>query len=240
MKLQVLGSSSKGNAYILTADNGDIVLLECGVRFADVKKAINFQVSKIKFGLISHSHGDHSKYSKSFLDGGVKIFTSSDTIKATKISHHGWQHLMPKTTVHIGDWSIKGLDVKHDTQNFAYILQYKSNKILFITDCYFIPFKVPGVTNLIIEANFSNEIIDENGTPVFLHKRITTAHLSLDLCKDFIINSDRSVLNNIVLIHLSDTNSHADHFKKTIEAATGKVTHVASPGMSIDFDTRPF
>lgn len=240
MKLTVLGSSSAGNSYILTSDTGEVLLLECGIRFSEVKKALDFNISNIVGCLVTHRHGDHSKYVKSYLDAGIKVYTSTETIKGTKISSHNWMHLMAKVTVHVGDWSFKGMDVKHDVQNFAYYITHRDNKIIFITDCYFIPFKASGLTNIIIEANFSDEILNESGTIEIVRKRVVTSHLSLDLCKDWLVNNDLTSVNNIVLIHLSERNSHEQHFKNVIQGATGKPVSVATPGMSINFAARPF
>lgn len=55
-KLKCFGSSSSGNGYILENEN-EALLIECGCRFMDCKKAMNFQISKIVGCLISHEHG---------------------------------------------------------------------------------------------------------------------------------------------------------------------------------------
>ena len=46
MELKILGSSSKGNCYLL--DNGnDCLMIECGIPFKDVQKAVNFGIWKV-------------------------------------------------------------------------------------------------------------------------------------------------------------------------------------------------
>jgi hypothetical protein len=46
MELRVLGSNSSGNGYILT--NGvETLILECGIKFSEVKKSLNFNISTI-------------------------------------------------------------------------------------------------------------------------------------------------------------------------------------------------
>lgn len=55
MKLKVLGSSSKGNSYILEAEN-EALILEAGINFNEVKKALDFNISKIRGVCISHEH----------------------------------------------------------------------------------------------------------------------------------------------------------------------------------------
>ena len=58
MKLKVLGSSSSGNCYILESDT-EALIIEAGLPFMEVKKALNFNVRKIVGVVVSHSHGDH-------------------------------------------------------------------------------------------------------------------------------------------------------------------------------------
>lgn len=55
MQLVVLGSSSKGNCYLLQNEN-DCLIIEAGVRFKEVKEVLDFNISKIRGVLISHEH----------------------------------------------------------------------------------------------------------------------------------------------------------------------------------------
>jgi len=56
MKLKILGSSSKANSYVLRSSKGEVLLLECGKKLLDVKKALNFDLSNIVGMVISHVH----------------------------------------------------------------------------------------------------------------------------------------------------------------------------------------
>lgn len=56
MFLKCISSGSKGNAYALQGKD-EILLLECGKSFIEVKKAIDWQILKIKGCLLSHEHG---------------------------------------------------------------------------------------------------------------------------------------------------------------------------------------
>lgn len=240
MQLTVLGSSSSGNGYILSNEDVAIVI-ECGLPLMEVKKALNFNIKKILFGWVSHSHGDHSGKIKEYLNAGIQIYTSEDTIREMGIHHHNLHPIEPKVQYMIGDFVIKCYPVKHDVTCFMLLLKTPNdNQICFITDTHFIPYSPKGINNLIIESNFADEILNDSSAPVFLKKRVLTSHLSFDLCKDFLKNMDKSVLNNVVLCHLSDRNSHAEYFKKEVELLTGKTTHIAEKGMSINFDKKPF
>ena len=57
MMFSVIGSGSKGNGYILHNDN-EALVIECGVPFMEYKKALNFNIAKIKGCIVSHKHLD--------------------------------------------------------------------------------------------------------------------------------------------------------------------------------------
>ena len=63
MELKILGSSSSGNCYILENEK-EALIIEAGIRFIEVKKALNFNMRKVVGCLISHQHNDHAKYAK--------------------------------------------------------------------------------------------------------------------------------------------------------------------------------
>lgn len=65
MILQVLGSSSKGNCYLLEYKN-KVLILDAGVSFKEVQKALNFNIENVIGVLITHEHMDHLKYTTDF------------------------------------------------------------------------------------------------------------------------------------------------------------------------------
>lgn len=56
MQLTCLGSGSDGNCYLLESKD-EILVIECGCSLKEVKKALNFDLSKIVGCFISHVHG---------------------------------------------------------------------------------------------------------------------------------------------------------------------------------------
>lgn len=57
MVLKVLKSGSSGNGYILDSEK-EALILDMGVRFIEYERALNFNMKKIKGGLLTHSHLD--------------------------------------------------------------------------------------------------------------------------------------------------------------------------------------
>ena len=55
MRMICIGTGSKGNGYIIDTD-GELLILDCGYPLMEVKKALNFDLTKIVGCFISHSH----------------------------------------------------------------------------------------------------------------------------------------------------------------------------------------
>lgn len=56
MRIKCIDSGSHGNCYLLQIGSGAI-LLDVGVAWKEVLRAIDYNLSAIDFALITHSHG---------------------------------------------------------------------------------------------------------------------------------------------------------------------------------------
>jgi phosphoribosyl 1,2-cyclic phosphodiesterase len=246
MKLKVIGTGSSGNAYILS--NGDeALLIEAGVNIKEIKQALDFDFSKVVGCLVTHRHGDHAKSINEVMKLGIETYALMDVFKHTGfslISKRG-NEIISKKSFQVGNFKILPFDVKHDVPCVGFLIEHtECGRVLFITDTYYCKYTFPGLNNIIIEANYSKEIIDKKFGPdsdkEFLRNRILKSHFSLANCKDILSANDLSQVNNIVLIHLSDSNSDEKQFKKEIHELTNKNVIVASNGMNIPFLKTPF
>jgi len=127
----------------------------------------------------------------------------------------------------------------------GFLIRYKKeNTFCFITDTHYVPNTITGLNNIIVECNYSEGILEERSAsgalPMNVRNRVLNSHISFDTCRDFLLANDISKVNNIVLIHLSDGNSDARKFLSDMRAETGKQIHIATPGMKIDFNSKPF
>ena len=245
MKLKVLGSSSKGNCYLLTDDTGQTLAVEAGVRFSEVQKAMGFETSNLIGCLITHEHGDHAGNLEKFCRNAVDVYTSKGT--ASSFSKHHRLHTVESGVIfHVGNFRVYPFDVIHDAaEPFGYLINHpESGNILFLTDTFYSEFTFKNLNNIILEVNYDREILERNiesgrMNPA-IRKRIITSHMSLDTAKDLLQANDLSQVNNIILIHLSDGNSHADNFKREIESLTGKTVTVADAGTELIINITPF
>jgi phosphoribosyl 1,2-cyclic phosphodiesterase len=164
----------------------------------------------------------------------------------TLVMHHHNLHAVPEKVVQkIGEFSIMPFSLVHDVKCYGYLIKHsESGQIVFITDTLFCHYKFKGLSQIIIEANYSEEILDENlqsgKTVPKVRERVVSSHMSLETCKEFIRSNDLSKVRNIVLIHLSSSNSDAAAFSSEINQMTWKKTFVAEAGMNIKLNKDPF
>lgn len=242
MKLTVLASSSSGNGYILHNDS-EALIIEAGVNFKEVQKALDFNTSIVSGCLVTHEHGDHAKYVKDYIDRGIKVYTSEGTtIKLNLSGERKPVSVQPKQVFNAGTFRIMPFDVIHDAaQPFGYIIDHpESGKVLFLTDTHYSTYKFKGLNHIIVEANYVDEIVDDlvnsGKLELFRYKRIHNSHMSLHTCKRLLEANDLSEVMNIVLIHLSDGHSNEEQMKREVIEQTGRLVHVASKGMTIPFN----
>lgn len=236
-----------GNSYILEASNGEALLIECGVRMDRIKKALNYKMSRVSGCLVTHEHQDHCKAVHEVQAAGIDIWASAGTHIAMGTDKHHRSKVAKSTyAFNCGTFKVKAFDAQHDcAEPLCYLIYHpECGLVLFLTDSYYCQYVFEGLHNIIIEANYAQDIVDrrldEGSGKKFLRDRVLESHMSLDTCKKTLKSYDLSAVNNVVLIHLSDGNSDERRFKKEVEEVTGKTVHIARPGMTIPFNKSPF
>lgn len=231
VSIKTLASGSRGNAYLLS-DRQSSILLECGINFRDIQIATDFKTSDIIGCLVTHEHKDHTKGLKDVLKNGMDVYASAGTIEAEGIKHHRLNVVAARKQFTIGNWTILPFEVEHDaTEPLGFLIANGSEKILFATDTYYVRYKFKGLTKIMIECNFSIDILDENiaagNIPPFLKKRLLQSHFSLENVIEFLKANDLSKLKEVHLLHLSDGNSNEAEFKRKVQEVTGVPVYIA-------------
>ena len=246
MELYILGSSSDGNCYIIQNET-EALVLECGVSFTKVKKALDFKISKVVGALVSHEHGDHADYINDFLQARIKVFMSIGTESKLNLKSKFQPILIvDMLKIKIGNFSVIPFKVKHDAaEPFGFLINHPdTGNVLFATDTYFLPNRFANLNNVLIEANYRMDLLKRNieagRVPSVLRDRTLQSHMSFETCKEALLANDLSQVNNIVLIHLSNGNSNSEEFQRDMQEATGKTIHIADSGMIIPFNKTPF
>lgn len=238
MRLKVLATGSKGNCYLLEGEN-ERLILECGIRYKDILKGLDFNLSNVVGCLVSHEHKDHSKAITDILKAGIDVYTSKATAEACGATGHRIKHIESEKQFNVGKFTIMPFETQHDCEgSLGFLIQHTElGKLLFITDSYYCQYNFKGLNHIMIECNYSKEILEENiekGLNQVLANRLLKSHFSLDHVKEFLKANDLSQVKDIALIHLSDGNSNAKQFKSEIERLTGKPVYVADKGLELE------
>jgi phosphoribosyl 1,2-cyclic phosphodiesterase len=231
IEIEALASSSAGNCYRVT-DGVTPILLECGIRYKEIQRGFDFKMSEVGACLVTHEHNDHVKSINDVLKAGIDVYASRGTFETLGITHHRIKPVKSKEQFQIGTWTILPFDVQHDvSEPLGFLLMNQlGEKLLFATDTYYIKYRFSGLTHLMVECNYSLDILNENistgRVSKAMKKRVMKSHFSLDNVKDFLRANDLSKVQEIWLLHLSDNNSNAERFKTEIQELTGKMVIV--------------
>lgn len=232
IQITPLASSSAGNAYRIT-DGHTPLLLEAGVRFKDIQRALDFKISELAGCLITHEHLDHCKAVVELMRAGVDVFASAGTLNAHGLLGHRARPVHARQPFVVGTWTILPFDVRHDVaEPLGFLLANQNgDKLLFATDTYYIPYRFNSLSHLMVECNFSERILNENiaagRVPPIMKRRLLRSHFSLENFKQFIQANDMSQVQEIWMLHLSDSNSDAAAFRQEIQALTGVPVYIA-------------
>lgn len=245
MQLRVISSGSVGNCYLLENET-ECLIIELGTQFKAVKQALQFNLKKVVGCLVSHEHGDHSKAVVQAANSGLDVYMSPGTLKALDLENHRLKTVVHNQKFWVGNFRVLAFNVKHDcAEPLGFLIHHPDcGTVCFITDSLFVEYNFPPLDHLIIEANYCEKIIHDhviNGRIANVRAdRVICNHMSIQTCIKFVQTQDLSNVRNIVIVHLSDSNSNAAEFKDKMQRATGKKAVTASKGQIINFSTNPF
>ena len=245
MKLHVISSSSAGNCYVLESEASALVI-ECGASPETMFARTGIDARKFVGAVVTHEHGDHAAHIGKYADRAIDVYASRGTLAACHIDKAYRAHaLRPMQSVTVGDFVVRAFDVKHDAaEPFGYIIEHEEcGKVLFATDTHFIRynFKSLRLNHILIEANYSQEELDDNIARGAMNPaqaaRVRTSHLSIDAACDMVKANETAELSTVVLLHLSNANSLADAFaaqmRKTARFAR---VFVADKGLIVELN----
>lgn len=239
--LKILGSSSKGNCYLLETEK-ETLILDCGVAYRNISKAIDKEKTLVGC-ILSHGHQDHIKAYKKLLSNGTSIYTSNvvkgeiqkDNEEINTFREGNGKYKLFK----LGGFMILPFD-NHHTNNdgtecpcVGYLIYHADiGKVLFATDTYKLDYKFNGVDHILIECNYAESIIAEKEDA---QERVIKSHMSLENLKEYLKTWNLDNTKDITLLHLSERNGDKELFEKEIEATTGKAVNIAEKGVVLEW-----
>lgn len=230
MQIDVLASSSLGNAYIVS-DGATSILLDAGLPFKELQVKSDFKTNEVTACFISHEHSDHSKAIKDLLKSAIDVYALSETFKALNISdHHRMHSVEPLKPIIINTFEIMAITMYHDCPCVGYMVYSKvtNERLFFATDTYKITVNPQGIDYLILEVNYQKEIVNnlvnEGKMESSIRARLLFSHFELSKALNWLKRIDKSRLKRIYIAHLSNGHSNAEEIKKAVIAETGVPT----------------
>lgn len=231
LKLKCLGSGSSGNCYLLSTET-ETLILDCGLPIKEIKKGLDFNISKVAGVLCTHEHVDHCKALEDLRNMGMRIhapFCTGDV----KTSHSS-----------MGSFDVTSFDLPHNgTWNSGFLIKVNGQRILYMTDFEYCRynFKKLKPNHILIECNYQQELVDRD-LPNYEHK--IRGHCSLETCKGFIQANATDSLMSVLLLHMgAETCSHRECVDTIIaEVKNGVSVDYAWKGLEIELkrDFCPF
>lgn len=234
MKIEVFGSSSEGNAYSIY-DGTTRLLIECGIPFNELKIKTNFFDPMPSACLISHSHHDHLCCPDQLIRLGIPCYMSKETLA------EGGGNLPPlyaKVIEHeqrfsIGTFKILPLQMNHDVYCFGFYIYSEAlrESLFFATDTCYIPYRLPPMDYIMVEANYDVDILNSNimsgHIDPSMKNRLSRSHMEIGQTISWLKKQDLSKAKRIYLLHLSYGNGNAEDFKNKVMECAGVPCEIA-------------
>lgn len=217
--------------YSLTSSTGKSLVLDAGINPRLLFKKI--MPSSIEGVLVTHSHGDHSRYVSQFQKRFVKVFAPYED--------KGIEKLEDYREIIIGEYRIIPMKMNHDVPCFGYLITHSELRypVLYATDTNGIPYIFENLSLCIVEADYDTSILKHNyevgNIELFRANRISKTHNSIEQAAMFVRDNVASA-ERVLLTHLSAMNADKEHFQSVFKDMTGIDAMVAEDGVEIDLD----
>ena len=228
MDIKVIASGSSGNAYLI-GDGKTRLLFDAGIPFKRIQIGCGFKTSSIDVCLVTHRHGDHAAAIPKLLQRGITVYSNADVAGL----YEGVQELTECKEHTIGTLRILPFAAEHDVPCYGYQVtsEETGERLVYITDSAYVRYTFTGLTHIMIEANYAEDIMRGNvrdgKVPLPLAERVAGTHMSIDTLLSLLRANDMSKVRQIYLLHLSDNNSDAEAFKKMVQQETGAEVYIA-------------
>lgn len=228
MGIKIIASGSSGNAYLI-GDGHTLLLLDAGIPFKRIQIGCGFRTSSIDGCLVTHRHGDHAAAIQKLIERGIAVYSNADVAGL----YEGVQELTALKEYTIGTFRILPFEVEHDVPCYGYQVTSTTTgeKLVYITDSAYVRYTFTGLTHIMIEANYDEDImlgnVRDEQIPFSLAERVAGTHMSINTLIDLLRANDMTKVRQIYLLHLSDNNSDAEAFKKMVQQETGAEVYIA-------------
>lgn len=201
MRIECLGTGSKGNHFKIINNKGNILLVELGLPLNDILKGLD--LSKVQGCIVSHNHQDHNYKGnvKKLASFGIPMLTTENGVVGKKTD--------------LGDFSIIPIPCQHNIKCYGYLINVDNYVIMFATDTKQLPtIKNMQIDIFMVEVNYIESMvndvlkdIDALDPKLAYESRVLITHNSLENTITYFENLNYKPIY-ILPIHASDNKDH--------------------------------
>lgn len=212
MILKTIGSGSSGNCHLLTASNGETLILDCGVPISEIKKGLDWNIKNVVGCVVTHHHRDHSKFVEDLINMGIPVFRPYKPLIMNQFLSNSY------FTVRIFDLTASDNKWVHTNSDgsecpcYGFLIEHpEMGKMLYITDCEFVKWRFSGINHMLLGVDYDKSMVDMNNPMKASH--VLRGHMSIDTaCKFVKANYSPDDVQNVIMCHLSEENADKDKF----------------------------
>ncbi|MBE8716779.1 MBL fold metallo-hydrolase [Cellvibrio polysaccharolyticus] len=237
MRFASLGSGSRGNATLVEWPGGTL-LIDCGfsVREAESRlQRLGQSPASLSAILVTHEHIDHIKGVAAFARRyQLPVYMTPGTWQSRDFGVLPDLRLLETTAPFmIGDLLITPIAVPHDAREpVQFILQHEQRRLGLLTDLGSIPPHVESAYQtchaLILEANHDSTMLASGPYPASLKRRVggQWGHLNNQQAVGFLQRLDISLLQHLVIAHISQKNNSPDLVRQAFSGVVAAIAEV--------------
>ena len=227
MKFSQLYSGSAGNSYVLTLDSGQKILIDPGVSWNKLKKALDYDLSEITCGLCSHEHQDHAKAVVDLMKAGINVYATNGTLIALRIDQERNAHaIQPMKKCELDGFSFVAIPIEHDAaQPCGFDIKDDQTEqfCFFATDTAYIEILFTHKFSIVaLECSYQIDLLKKHveleSINERLAQRLLDTHMEFNTTLDYLKKLDLSRCHEIHLIHCSATNLDIRKASRQIES----------------------
>ena len=240
LKVASIGSSSSGNAYIVS-DGNTRLILDVGLTAKRIKEGLaecRLSPEDIQGIFVTHEHVDHVKSIRAIAKacGNASVYASRGTVsscdKFEYVKPERLKYMASQDMVRVGDICVKAFSLSHDAcEPLGFSFTSNGEQLSVTTDTGVVTDEIAeelaSADALVFEANREESILQMGDYPYSLKRRILGdyGHLSnvtsgISLARGLLARKEAGLLRNeqrIMLAHLSSQNNTPDTALLTVK-----------------------
>ncbi len=217
----------------MVAAGETLLMIDCGFSTTEAQKrllTLNVQPEQVTALLVTHEHGDHlngvARFARRY---GVPVWMTKGTYRAWKDKKvPEIEFINVHQAFSIGELTIRPYPVPHDAcEPCQFVFEYQGRKVGVLSDVGTI---TPHICEqldlcdaLLVECNHDPVMLRDGPYAESLKVRVAgpLGHLSNGQTAELLSNIDTSLLQHLVIAHMSETNNTAELARNAVVNALG-------------------